>query len=199
VSVVGLAIPTIPPRHELLERALLSADAQTRPFDHLAVVSDVNHEGAAATRDRAWRMLLFYEVDWVAFMDDDDELCPDHLEKLLACAEREGADFVYPWFTVCGGTDPFPENFGRPFDPTDPAQTTVTGLWRTSALEAVGGFSLGFDPGAAGLDSWGNRAGEEHEAVKRLVAAGGRVVHLPERTWLWHHDSGNTSGRPDRW
>ena len=27
----------------------------------------------------------------------------------------------------------------------------------------------------------------------------GKIVHAPMRTWLWHHDSKNTSGRPDRW
>jgi hypothetical protein len=32
-----------------------------------------------------------------------------------------------------------------------------------------------------------------------LAASGATFLHVPHRTWRWHHDSGNTSGRPERW
>jgi glycosyltransferase involved in cell wall biosynthesis len=197
MSTVGLAIPSIPPRGVLLARAMASVGRQELPPDAVAVAVDRRREGAPATRTRAAKMLG--DVDWVCLMDDDDELYPQHIRRLVEAAEAEDADLVYPWFDVAGGTDPFPENFGRPWDPAAPVQTTVTCIWRREALEGVGWFDRGFDPGRVGVDAWGNRAGEEHEAAKRLNAAGGRIGHLPERTWLWHHDSGNTSGRPDRW
>lgn len=34
-------------------------------------------------------------ADYIAYMDDDDDVFPEHLEKLLAAAERVGSDFVY--------------------------------------------------------------------------------------------------------
>lgn len=35
------------------------------------------------------------KTDWVAPLDDDDEWTNDHVEVLLAAAEREGVDFAY--------------------------------------------------------------------------------------------------------
>lgn len=192
---VGVAISSIPPRHELLARALRSVDAQTRRPDVLTVAVDYERAGAAVTRNRAWRALG--DVDYVAFLDDDDEFGPDHLARLVEVAVAEDADLVYPWFTVSAGTDPFPMHFGRAWDPDDPRQTTITCLWRREALEVIDGFPDARD--ADGVDEGGNRAGEDFLAVCTLNAAGGKIVHLAERTWIWHHDTGNTSGLPDRW
>lgn len=193
MTTVGVAIPTIPPRATLLARALDSVLAQHRPADAISIAVDLDHQGAAATRNRAWRGL---QTDWVAFVDDDDEIDPAHLGWLLECALDNDADLVYPWFRVEGGTDPFPQNFGRPWNPADPVQTTITVLWRREALEAIGGFphKIAGEP-----DADGNRAGEDYVAVLNLNKVGGRIVHLPERTWTYHHHASNTSGRPDRW
>lgn len=199
MTTVGVAIPCIPPRAGMLQRALASVLSQERLPDAISVVIDHDHQGAAATRNRAWRML---DTDWVAFLDDDDELLLVHLDRLLACALEHDADLVYSWYVVVGGTDPFPGTFGRPWDPTRPVQTTITVLWRRTALEKLDGFTeQGDDRDIAGI-----RQGEDFDAVCRLNEQGGRIVHLPERTWIWHHHgygtpgvSGNTSGRPDRW
>lgn len=198
MTTVGVAIPSIPPRTQLLRRAFGSAIRQHRLPDTFSVVIDHDRAGAAATRNRAWRALT---TDYVAFLDDDDELLPEHLERLLTVAEAEQADMTYSWFSVVGGTDPMPDNFGRPWDPDDPRQTTITCLWRREALEAVDGFP----EASGGVDALGNLVGEDYLAVLALNAKGGRIVHLPERTWRWHHwmtldgRIGNTSGMPDRW
>lgn len=193
-ATIGVAIPTIPPRTRLLRRALISVHFQTRPADAIYIATDEKGEGASYTRNRAWTEL---HTDRVAFLDDDDEFMPQHLERCEAWMDETGADMVYPWFEVVGGTDPFPENFGRPFDPADPVQTTITCLWKREALEAVGGF---VDvPAADAPDQKGHRRGEDMRAVERLVALGGTVSHLPEITWLWHHHDTNTSGLPERW
>lgn len=189
---VGVAIPSIPVRAGLLQRAITSVLSQTRPVDALSIAFDHEGQGAAETRNAAWQSL---DTDWVAFLDDDDELEPHHIERLLACAYENDADLVYPWFTVVGGTDPFPHYFGRPWDPAHPIQTTITCLWRRTALEKVGGFP----PHSRRVDAEGNGKGEDFLAVETLSNLGGRIVHLPERTWLWHHHSSNTMGLPDRW
>lgn len=190
---IAVAIPSIPPRADRLGRAVRSVLNQTLPPDEIAVAVDTGREGAAATRNRAWQSTT---AEWVAFVDDDDELLPKHLEVCWQAAVEHDADFVYPWFEVVdGGVDPFPDHFGKPWDPAEPRQTTITGLWRRTALEQVGGFP----PPGDDVDADGNRIGEDYTAVLRLNDLGGRIVHVAERTWLWSHHEGNTSGRPDRW
>src|SRR3546814_1913273 len=82
--------------------------------------------------------LAMVDTEWTAFLDSDDEMDPDHIEHLLACAEDTGADYVYPWFRVQGGSDPFPMFYGRPWDDDAPHQTTITILVRTGLAQMVG-------------------------------------------------------------
>ena len=53
---------------------------------------DRPHAGKAAQLNFA---LAQVTAPYVAYMDDDDVVFPEHLEKLLSAAERVGADFVY--------------------------------------------------------------------------------------------------------
>lgn len=187
---IAVCIPSIPPRATLLARALGSVCAQALQPDEIAVAVDHCRDGAARTRNRAWRMTT---ADRIAFLDDDDELLPEHLAKLDAFMDETGADLVYPWFEVVGGTDPFPQNYGRPWTLDEPIQTTITCLWRREALESVGGFP---EIPAGPLMPDGHRRGEDYEAVLALAELDGTIAHLPEVTWRWHHDTGNTSGLP---
>src|SRR5690606_21354729 len=84
----------------LLDRAIRTVHAQTVPV-HLQLAEDIHHKGAPATRQAG---LDLVDTEWTAFLDSDDELDPDHIEQLLACAKDTGADYVYPWFRVKGGT-----------------------------------------------------------------------------------------------
>jgi glycosyltransferase involved in cell wall biosynthesis len=162
----------------MLERAAASVRAQTVSVHHI-LARDVHSMGAAVTRSHGLAMV---ETEWTAFLDSDDEMDPDHVEKLLTCAAATGADYVYPWFRVVGGTDPFPMFFGKPWDDAAPNSTTITILVRTGLAQQVGFH----DP----WEDWG--------FVNGCVAAGAKIVHLPERTWTWHHGGHNSSGRPDR-
>jgi len=186
---ITVAIPHIPPRELYLSRAIASVSLQTLPAEAVAVAMDVGRQGAGPTRQRALEMV---KTDWVAFLDDDDFFAEDHLKLLMAHAMDTGADYVYSWFTVIGGTDPFPGVFQRPFDPEHPVQTTITTLVRTElALEAR--FDHEIDESAT-VD--GQRWGEDYTFTCRVLELGGTISHLPVRTWFWDHDSGNTSGKP---
>lgn len=193
-SGITVAIPSIPPRAKMLTRALESVAAQRHPADAVSIAYDVDREGAARTRDRAVAAVL---TPWTAFLDDDDEFYSTHLQALRMHQETTGADLVYPWFNVIGGTDPFPHWEGVPFEPDPLRQVPITYLIRTDLLREVGGFTGWHDDDT--VDEWGNRAGEDYYLMGKLVAAGAKIVHLPQRTWIWHHDSHNTSGRADRW
>jgi glycosyltransferase involved in cell wall biosynthesis len=195
---VAVAIPSIPPRRDLLTRALDSVAFQTAPAIGIAVAIDHAGAGAAATRNTAAAMAIATGAKYLAFLDDDDEFQPEHLEKLVAQAEATWADMVYSWYTIVlpDGTphtgDDILGGFGDHWDPAHPIQTTITCLWRVSAFEGVGGFPLTY-PNMG--DSQGNRIGEDYLIVEELNRRGGKIVHLPEKTWLWHHHGKNLSGQ----
>lgn len=185
MTTVGFAIPSIHPRHKLLDRAMKSISKQTRPVDEISVAYDNQRQGAGPTRNRAVKRI---ESEWTCFLDDDDTVNPNHVERLLAHALETEADVVYPWFDVVGGTDPFPQFEGLPWDPENPRIFPITVLGRTEVLRQVE-----FPP----PDPVGQ--GDDWPYWLQQNALGVKIVHLPERTWKWYHHSKNTSGLPDRW
>ena len=196
---VTVVVPSIPTRSTLLQRALESVYAQTVVPAAVSVRADQTRLGAPQNRDLTVGKA---STKWLAFLDDDDTLEPDHLRLLLAMAEATDADLVYPWFTVKGGTDPFPQWEGVPWSNDTPHQVPITFLVKTEAYREVGGFSYEWDPAQGadpGVDADGNRAGEDYRFILRLAAAGKKIVHLNKRTWVWYHHSSNTMGLPTRW
>lgn len=191
---VTVCIPTIPERTRLLRRAIGTVWQQTVPARALAIEVDLDGEGAPAVRDRALRMV---QTEWVAFLDDDDQFLPDHLETLLDAAERTGADYLYTWYWIVGqdGTTIVPTDvlphFGKRFDSDHPTQTTITTLVRTELAQRIG-----FREPPPGATINGERYGEDFQFTIECVKAGAKIVHVPRRTWLWHHHGRNTSGRP---
>lgn len=196
-SDITVVIPSIPPREPLLHRALASVQAQKLAPDAVVVQLDDDHQGAAATRQAG---LDHVETEWVAFLDDDDELMPNHLRVLSIAARKFQADYVFSYYTVKDAlgrlrpdVDPL-GHFGRHFDPDRPHQTTITTLVRTELAQAVG-----FREPPQGALINGEHYGEDFQFTVECVKAGAKIVHIPRRTWFWHHHGANTSGRPDRW
>ncbi len=182
---VTAAIPAHPARLRsgMLNRALQSVSAQTLPPAAVSVAIDVAREGAPATRQRA---LDAVRTPWMANLDSDDEWLPEHLQVLVDAAIDTGADYVYSWFH---GPDPFPQHFGRAFDPEDPIETTSVILIRTELAREVG-----YEKIPERL----HNTGEDYRMTLGCVALGAKIVHVPRRTWNWHVGSHNTSGLPDR-
>lgn len=185
---ITVAIPTLPlVRDKLLIQALRSVARQSLPAAAISVAVDVTGAGAAATRQRA---LDAVRTQWVAFLDDDDQFKPNHLAKLYRHAQDTGADYVYSWFDMIGGVDPFPERHRmEEFDPNDPTETTTTILIRTELAQSVG-----FKPLDRGHDA---NSGEDFGMTLGCVAAGAKIRHLiGERTWYYfvHGDAGVTHG-----
>lgn len=200
MSDVAVCIPSIPPRQAMLARAVHSVEVQTYPSD---IYISIDHDklGAPANRDKAIAQVPA-ETEWLTFLDDDDWMYPNAVQRMREEADITGADCVYPWFDVVGGTDPFPQFFGRPWSNTDPHQFTITFLVKHSLLAEIGGFSPGWDASMAedpGTDEYGNRAGEDWRFILAMVARDAKIVHLPERLFAWSHHQSNTSGLPSRW
>lgn len=191
-SDIAVVIPTIPPRQALLQRAIASVQVQSLPVGALSVAVDTERRGAAGNRRDALQAVDAGRRRWVAFLDDDDEFLPTHIQELAAHAEETGADFVYSWFdTVPMGHDPFPAEFlTEPWWPDRPRHTTITVMVRTELAQQVS-FDL-----RASTPEFANEDWAFILECNRL----GKISHLCNRkTWLWHHDSGNTSGLPTRW
>lgn len=195
---ITVVIPSIPPRAEQLQRAIGSVLAQSLPAQAIIVEFDHDKTGPAATRNRA---LAKVKTKYVAFLDDDDQLLPYHLEKLHQLAEAEQADLVYPWFHVisyrktpgwdCLGAE------GLPFNAAELAERNfipMTVLARTKTVRKAGGFTPVED-----WQSSDGSTGEDWGCWMAMLKVGAKFVHLPQRTWLWNWHTRNTSGRTDRW
>jgi hypothetical protein len=134
-------------------------------------------------------------TSWVAFLDDDDELLPPHLDALLTHACTTGADVIYPGCIVldpAGREVPRRDEwgrFGREFDAEllrKRSYVPVTSLARTS-LARLAGFGA---PTGSNYDDWG--------FYLRMLDLGAMFSHLPEITWYWHHHGKNSSGQPGK-
>jgi len=195
---ITVVIPTIAPRAEMLNKAVQSVYNQTLRPQALIISEDTAKVGAPANRDAG---LAKVSTPWVAMLDDDDYFYPDHLEALYQAALDTDADIVYSWFDVEGGTDPFPENFGRPWNPDEPVQTTVTILAKADVLRKAGGYSNTSALTEEELERYaqGNTVGEDFRLIASANAQGAKIVHVPKKTWAYVHWTENTSGRPDRW
>jgi glycosyltransferase involved in cell wall biosynthesis len=208
INDITVCIATIPPRGKLLRRALASVAAQTLQPAAIVVEYDHEHTGAAATKNRAAAKAT---TPWLAFLDDDDQFLPHHLETLHTasrCGPEGGvADIVYST-PECpqlpGGRDPN-GRYGVPFDPDELRRRSyiqTTSLIRRDVFDKVGGFQLPDRPMLDGTpcpyDDWG--------LWLALLDEGARFLHVPEVTFVWNHwgrgekdRPGNTSGDPTRW
>lgn len=195
-ATVTVLIPHIPVRPNVLARAVKSAATQTWRPDVIHIEVDKHHTGSAATRNRA---LSLVTTDFVAFLDDDDELLPHHLDVLMSVQIGTNIDVIYPGCHVInpalGGEIPLREEWGRfgsEFDADllrEKSYIPVTSLVRTElAQQALFGPPTGQ---VSDYDDWG--------FYLRMFDLGATFYHIPEKTWIWNHNGKNTSGRPDRW
>lgn len=203
MATVSVVIPTIPPRKELLERAMASVAAQTRFPEETIVQIDREGMGAGPTRNLGWRRA---SSEYVAFLDDDDEFLPNHLEECLKAARREKADVVYPWFEHVGWPEwtkarPDPlavmhhgrlvHPLGVKFGPEQAhhmrshAFIPATIVVKRDVLEAVGGY-----PHHDSEEYERYNRCEDWALLIRLLDIHAKFVHVPKRTWRLHHGAG---------
>lgn len=196
LSEVTAVIPTIPPRKMALRRACNSVLAQTHGKVGTAISIDRQRLGSAATRNRA---LDKVSTPWSAFLDDDDYWMPSHIGTLMEAArEHPEADVIYTGCRVVGADGreiPRQEEwgrFGKPFDPDllrKGSYIPVTSMVRTEAARAA---RFGPPEGVVTpYDDWG--------FYLRLLNLGAIFLHIPKVTWVWIHNSQNTSGQATRW
>lgn len=201
MSTVAVVIPTIPSRSERLQKAVESVMKQTRVPDQIIVQEDTERLGAWATRNRGLEKVT---SDYVAWLDDDDELLPNHIERLARFLDHYPQfGLVYPIPRVEGGRDPTATSVNGfwippwrvPFGPeqeehlrNEGSFIPITHMVRTQDVRAIGGFPA---PGTVRwIEDWGY--------LVNLLDHGTKFYHLPVVTWRWVIGSHHTGGDPNR-
>jgi len=210
-SDVTVVIPTIRGREDLLARAIRSIDAQVVKPGDVVIEVDERRAGAAATRNAAVERV---QTPWIAWLDDDDELLPNHIKVLVRGANTSGADMVYSYAEFVGGRDPLgcwqrihgrdvivPEPINVPFNSDalqairrDGNHIPITYLVRTDLVRQVGGFPEGGSDPSITVKHSGDC--EDYLLLLRMLDAGAKFHHVcGVRTWRYHIHDANTGGR----
>lgn len=188
---VTVLIPSIPPRTRMLNRALVSVLNQMRMPDRIVVSIDHDRKGSAANRNQ---VVATVDTDWVAFLDDDDEFLPQHLLTLLQNSDE--ADVIYAGCTVIGPHgEEIPDReewgrFGKIFDADRLRKKSYLPITSLVRMELARQSSF-VRPTGSVYDDWGFYLG--------LLDMDARFLHVPQKTWVWHHHGTNTQGLPNRW
>lgn len=202
MATVSVVMATIPGREDLMIRALNSVESQHRQPDQVVVEPDFNRTGAACTRNRALNKVT---SDYVAILDDDDWLLPNHLKALMHVAEKEpDNDLIYPTPDVRNMPDPTAVVVGGRWklpwglDWTEDHRqhmiqrgnfVPVTCLIKTESLREVGGFPEPDHPDRriSHCEDW--------LCFRRMALKGMKFRHINVKTWVWEPNPlGHTGG-----
>lgn len=189
---ISVLTPTIPPRYRELARASASVQAQKRPADRHVITMDFHHQGPGATRNAALDQV---ETEWVAFLDDDDELLPHHLRSCEKFAFWSSADVVYPIGAYDYGVDPL-RQCGVPFSPHRLRAGNfipVTVLARTERVVGVGGFPTGDQ-----VPRMGETPCEDWGLWLKMLDDGAVFAPLHQVTWRCHQTEGRYGSHSGR-
>lgn len=135
-----------------------------------------------ASDERRWRVLGYQAANisldlargsWLAPSDDDDELTPDHVERLLETALRERAELVHSQTGIVLGGGVLGV-IGR--DQVSDGHTSHGALLYSSALRFF----------RYNGESWRLRRSLDWDLLMRMRDAGVKMAHLPEVTYLYH-------------
>ena len=198
VADVTVCTATIPTRVELLERAIRSVTNQTLKVQEHSIKLDLDKLGQPAVLDQ---IIQEAKTKYVAILDDDDELLPNHIELLYKKIIETDVDLVFPHFKYSNLSDAgHLEMFrGLPWDNNNPHQVPVTWMAKREAILDVGGFSGDFDVLSYEVDNQGNRIGPDFNLIKKLAKANKHITNIPEITWIYHVGHPSTLGMPIRW
>jgi glycosyltransferase involved in cell wall biosynthesis len=198
VADVTVCTATIPTRVELLERAIRSVTNQTLKVQEHSIKLDLDKLGQPAVLDQIIQQAT---TKYVAILDDDDELLPNHIQLLYKKIIETDADLVFPHFKYSNLSDAgHLEKFrGLPWDNNNPHQVPVTWIAKRQSILDVGGFSGDFDVLSYEVDNQGNRIGNDFNLVKKLSKANKHITNISEITWIYHVGHPSTLGMPIRW
>jgi glycosyltransferase involved in cell wall biosynthesis len=198
IADVTVCTATIPTRNDLLQRCIQSVKNQTlQPAKH-SIKLDDERLGHCAMLDA---MIQEATTKYIAILDDDDELLPNHLELLYKTIEQTNADLVYPHFKYSNLPDAghLEKYKNMPWDNNPNRQVPITWLAKRQSILEVGGFSKDFDINSYLIDKEGNRLGHDFFMIKKLIEANKIIYHISDITWIYHVGHPSTLGMPIKW
>jgi succinoglycan biosynthesis protein ExoO len=167
--------------------------------DRIRLIESARNAGPAATRNRAMDVAT---GDWIAIVDSDDLLHPQRLERLLAAADRLGADiiaddavFFGPTPEACGTTLLLPLALTKPLTVTP--DLYLRGSGENRDLPAFGYLKPMFRRGRLGDARYDEtlRIGEDFDLVLHLLLRGLHYVALPDPMYLYRRHNASISHR----
>jgi glycosyltransferase involved in cell wall biosynthesis len=172
---------TIPERSGMVANAINSVAKQTlKPSNHIVLV-DIKKQG---NFDSYQKLLNMATTEWVCFLDDDDELYPDHLAKLAK--NSNGYDVIYSNPEVNDPLDLIRYNMDFNSDLLKiESIVPITALVRRSLMMEVGGFDK--------IQSC------DWEMWKKLARAGARFKKINDITWRYNFHEKNYSRKGMTW
>ncbi len=167
---VAIITPTVPNRASLLEECKASVRAQdwSGEITH-EICQDLNGEGPSKVRNRMISK-LDPSYEWLAFVDDDDKILPNHISTLVEASS--GADIIYSDSTEEGFIKVWKVRSFNYEDLKRANYIPVTVLMRRSLFEKIGGYTI-------------PPPGEDQDLWLRAALAGGRFVYVPRVTWIY--------------
>lgn len=176
MSDVTVITPTRPGREALLMEAVDCVQAQTSPPAAHFIGLDADAVGPALMRNA---LLSAVQTELVAFLDDDDLLDTDHIERLVGAINepKHRADLAWSYHRTQGRgapTTPRPRNDRdmRNYMKAGRNVIPVTVVARLAALNAAGGFQA--------EDRY-----EDYSLWCRLLDLGYRFTCVPVETWTY--------------
>lgn len=179
---IAVITPSLPARSKMLGEAIESVKSQSlQPKCHLIAMGLGRSIARNVMADGAFFRL---GCNWLAFLDDDDLLLPNHLE-LLASAVNVDTDLVYSRCQVqveAGVSHPDVSDWARGWSASDINVANwipVTVLMRASTFFDLGGFNSTTEPR------------EDWDLWQRLADIDGAVESVDEVTWTYRfHNNG---------
>lgn len=171
ISKVAVITPTVPSRSALLYECKDAVKAQTWAGSILHAISeDCSGVGAATMRNNIVRG-VDSSYKWLAFVDDDDIIMPEHIATLIE--NSDGADIVYSDCLEKGFTKTWCTREFNYAEVQSANYIPVTVLMRRSMFDKVGGFQTKPYPG------------EDQHLWLRAALAGARFRYVPQTTWTY--------------
>lgn len=174
---ITVLTPTIEGREAQLAEACASVQAQTMQASDHRVWCDGNRDGPARVRN--W-LLAETETEYVAFLDDDDILYPDHLSVLAK--HIPGADLAFSWHDAGPGVPRYDSWDASAYWTMRQGRNVipVTVLAKTQSIREAGCFNAS--------DRY-----EDYQLWLRMLDLGMRFVCAPVVTWQYRiSDDGRT-------
>lgn len=184
----SILTPAVPSRWGLVQRlwSNLSQQIGELPVEHL-ILMDNKRRTVGEKRDA---LLRIARGDYVAFVDDDDNVSDDYVAAILDAATQNPDVITFRQSVVSNGRSGEVEfRLGNPNEPFKPGEVTLRNAWHVCAWRRTLAILSHFPAVNYGEDI------AFSEPLNKL--AGLRQIHIPRILHRYEHDSTTSEALPE--